>query len=246
MTVAREDLDAMYRREPLPTEAQINAITDVPALRALQNDIEIRATKIETDLEFSTLGDDWERRARSALAMHRLANKRIARRAKALGADRRGSGPRAHGGRQRPDDEIRMLTLEVLRTRPSIDPAKLHTIEQVDASVAWLAERINAVTSDREDEIAVVAGDRDEAFMAATGNLLREMKALRQAVQNRRGEITKAERMAAQAAREATRPQLFVDAARQVLDRDTFIRIWAIVDQLDVPGARQFVEPAHG
>jgi len=65
----------------LPTREQIDAMTDVDALEALREDIDRALKKIEADLEYRSDGNlDWERRACSALAYHRMAMGQLTRR----------------------------------------------------------------------------------------------------------------------------------------------------------------------
>lgn len=69
--------------ERLPTVEMINAMEDVASLRDLQDAIFAQAKKIEVDLEFRSddfATDDWERRARGALAAHHTCHARIGRR----------------------------------------------------------------------------------------------------------------------------------------------------------------------
>lgn len=77
-------------RERLPTREQIEVITDMEALRNLEEAIVTQVARIEADLEFRSDGDlDWERRARAALAAHRATlttlRKHIHRRLKGVG-----------------------------------------------------------------------------------------------------------------------------------------------------------------
>lgn len=218
-------------RERLPTKAQIGAVTDLSVLDGWRDDIARAVAKMETDLEFLA-GDnpEWAARARAALAIHRLTDRIIARR---MGALRRSAMTTAKTAR-RPEADCDPLTLEVLRARPAVDLDALTTTDQVDERMSWLVARIDAVTADREDEIGMEAADRDEGFLAATGNALRHMRALRQDLQTRRGRLNKAEKAAARAAEvphQETRERLFIDAARELLDRATYLRLWDEVDR---------------
>lgn len=209
----------------LPTSAQVSAIDDPVLLGALADDIERVCTQIETDLEFRT-DEPWASRARHALSIHRHALKRVSRRVRALAA----GAPEETGLRSK--EETHPLTLEVLAQRPSIDVAKLETVEAVDEQLAWLAARIGAVADDRSDEIGLLAGDRDEGFLAATGSMLREMRGLRQELQNQRGRISKAVKAIAHKTVDRSRERLFIEAAREIIDRATYLAIWDRVDQL--------------
>ena len=211
----------------LPTPEAIKAIGSLELINLLKDDIEQAIARMETDLEFSSRDEDWERRARSALAKHRYVLRLLDRRYGSLKSKQeKQSAP------ERPPEDCHALTLEVLERRPSIEPEKLGTVAEVDDATAWLVERISAMTADREEEIALAPGDRDEGFLAATGNALRLMRAQRQALQNRRGALTRAERALAHTPRQETRERLFIEAAREQLDRETFRAIWDLVDRL--------------
>lgn len=59
-------------RKPLPSKEQIDTISDIPALEAMETEVERRAKKIEVDLEFEVGDAEWDGRARGALAAHRI------------------------------------------------------------------------------------------------------------------------------------------------------------------------------
>ncbi len=65
-------------RRITPTREDIQAMTDPVEIGAILDRLQEAARKIEVDLEFCTEGsDDWEGRARSALAHHRVAISRL-------------------------------------------------------------------------------------------------------------------------------------------------------------------------
>jgi hypothetical protein len=216
-------------REPLPTKDQIAAISDLAALQGLRDDIEARVVRMETDLEYREDDDDWVNRASAALAIHKFTIRLIDRRMAQVRGER--VRPRHQRAVRSPED-THPLTRAVIQKRPDIAVNALTSVEEVDHQMAWLVERIEAVTYDREDEITLRAIDRDEGFMAASGNALRQMKGIRQLLQNRRGELSRAAKKAEIKIRDDSRPQLFVDMAREVLDRDTFLAIWERVDRI--------------
>lgn len=211
----------------LPTPKQIAALTDIPSLRDLCDDVERGVIQIETQLEFETGDEEWAKRAANALAAFRFAERALKRRLHNLvGAqERQASGELA----RRPDEDIDPLTHEVLKDRPDWSVPAIQTVAEADDRMVWLVDRINAVRTDREDEIAQPASDRDEAFLAATGSLLRHMNGLRSQVQNRRGELARSERQAHGRSRE----RMFIDAARGLLPGDTFAAIWDRVAELE-------------
>lgn len=83
MTEHLPEREARVRRQ-LPTREQVEAISDVPALIAMQDDMERVAEKITVDLEMEVGDLDWDARARSALTAYRIAIKHVARRIKQL------------------------------------------------------------------------------------------------------------------------------------------------------------------
>lgn len=225
---------APIRLHDLPTPAQINALTDVPSLRRLCDDVERQVLQIEAQLEFQVIDDEaWATRASNALAAFRFAERALKRRLNKL------TQPGAPGapGAQRPPEDISPLTLEVLGAAPVIDVASLNTVAEVDEKLAWLVERINAVCADRDDEVAQVAIDRDEGFIAAANTARRAMSVTRMALQNRRGEISKAAKAGALAERDRRREQMFVDAARTMLPKDVYTRLWDRVDRAEIEDA---------
>lgn len=221
-------MNAYPPREPLPTKAQINAIDDLPALYGLKDKVELEITRMETDLEFRDDDDEWAKRARHALALHRFVDRMLYRRIGIL----KGKSPKA-GVSPRPQDQMHALTVEMMNQRPVIDAAAIETTEEVDRCLAWVTERFEAVTLDREDEIALIPAERDEGFLAATGSIRRQLGQLRQQLSTRRGELTRAAKAArVAAANPETRERLFIEAAREVLDRDTYMAVWAVVDRM--------------
>jgi len=215
------------QEQTLPSKLQIAAISDVDALNDIRDAIERTIVHIETQLEFSGgVVDSWARAAQGALALHRYVDRLIRRRIATLDA------ASADEIAIRPDDANSPLTLEVLAKRPNINPSDFATIEDVEAKAQWLVERIEAVREDREDEIGQKPGERDEKFLAATGSLLRSMNWQRSNLQNRRGEIRKAEKASALKGQDDVRERLFIRAAQEVLDRDTYLRIWAVVERV--------------
>lgn len=206
----------------LPTPAQINAITDVDALRAIRDDVERTVVQIETQLEHDVGDDDWAMRAANALALFRYTDRVLGRRIHKL-TDR---APEHRGVSRRADEDIHPLTLRALQGPAAVDADRLGSIAEVEAAVADLVETINAVEADRADEIDRRAVDRDEGFITRTNGALRSLKALRVRLQTRRSELTKAARDAAHAERNANRQQRFIDVAREVLPQETFQRIW--------------------
>jgi hypothetical protein len=224
----------MGERIELPTAAQVEAITDLNALIALRDEVDLVVTRIETTLQNTQDDvDGWRHRAIGALTAHRHASKLLWARIKTL---RRQSGPKPIKGvaHVRPAGDNDPLTNEVLARRPQIDPEGISTVVEIDRHVAWLAERIVAVENDRNDEIGFPSGQRDEGFLAATNTLIRAMKSLRSALQVRRGVISRADRVAKTAEQNSGRERMFIDAARELLPRETYQAIWTRVERLEI------------
>jgi hypothetical protein len=116
------------KREPLPTKEQIAAIADVPALEALEAEVDKRAKKIEVDLEFEVGDDEWDGRARGALTAHRIC----------LGHVRK----RLHWLRTREKPET-VTTSEVLAAKA--EKARANAEKQKAFAAATEAQRANKV-----------------------------------------------------------------------------------------------------
>lgn len=225
---------SLVRRHPLPTRAQIEAITTAATLDDIRDEIGRVIAKIETDLEYGDGDDEWAARARSALAVHRHTNKLIGHRLQALRTRATPSPFHAVAAvktSRRSRSDCNPIGLELMEGELP-DPAALATVAAVDEASKWLVERIEALTCDREDEVMNYdAVARDEAFMMRSNSTLRRAGACRMALLTRGAELRKAEKTKVQARLDATRPQMFVDCAREVLDRETFLAIWQAVDR---------------
>lgn len=228
----------MRERPPLPTKAEIAAITNPQALRDLLDDIERTTTSIETQLEFDGLGDDdWYARARGALIAHRITAKMATRRLHALQAAQRpavGQKSAKPAAQPRDPGENHPLTNEVLKAAPVLAVQGLMTREDVDAKLAWIVERINAVDADRASEVAMPPQERDEGFLTATKGALKTLKAIRVQLESRRAGFKHRAKDADAAERDARRERRFVDAARDLLPRETFLALWARVDREEI------------
>lgn len=215
----------------LPTREQIQALTDIDSLYALKDEIDRASRKIETDLEFIVDDPEWASRARGALSIHRFTSGLISHRLKIL-------KPRAPGTVQtRAEYEIHPLTLEVLDKPIEIDIAAIQTQTEIDEKLLWLAERIDIVNADREEENLLPGDERDLDFIVVVNSALRTMRGLRQSLQSRRGEISRAQKVEQQKAMDTVRERLFIDAARDLLDRETYLRLWDRVSLLEKMGA---------
>lgn len=221
-------------RKPLPSKDQIQAILDPAVLVEIRDDIEHQIVKIETDLEFRVDDEDWARRARSALSHHRQARRHVDRQIATLReAELKANPTPKRRSTGRPTDCTNALTLEVLASRPNIDVASIASVEAVDSVLAWLTARIDAVTDDRADEIALDSWDRDEGFLAKTGIALRVMRGFRQPLHDRRTLLLGPKPPPAPTKGQQARERLFVDACREALDRETFVALWARVDEME-------------
>lgn len=212
------------QREPLPTKEQIFAICSVDVLGDIRDNVQQAILAIESQLEFLDGSDEWAKRAVRALALHRFVDRQIIRRMSQLEERSVKHVP------MRPADANDPLTQEMLERRPTLDAEALVTLQECDAAAAWILDRLNAVTIDREDEIGLAPTDRDERFLASTGAIQRLLKALRVSVQNRAAVLRKAEKVAVLRREDGLREREFVDIARIILDRETFLKIWGLVE----------------
>lgn len=221
----------------LPSRAQIKLITDIPLLEDLRAECDIRIEKMTVDLEMQVGDEDWDQRCRRALAYARVLLKDIQRQLYKVRPYE--APPAAPKGplRERLVKECDPRTIRVLDRHPQVPDVKSEefiTVEQIDAFIVELAADTNAMTLDREDEIAQGAGRRDEGFLAATGRILPGLRALRQQLQTRRGELTRQTRRGSDAARQETRERLFIDGARALLTGAQYRLIWDWVDRKEM------------
>ncbi len=114
------------KREPLPTKEQIIGISDMPALEAMEAEVEKRAKKIEVDLEFEVGDEEWDGRARAALTAHRIC----------LGHIRK----RLHWLRVRDKPET-VTTVEVIAAKA--DKARANAEKQMALAAATQAAKEN-------------------------------------------------------------------------------------------------------
>lgn len=207
----------------LPTAAQIKAITDVPALRDIGDEIERTILQIEAQLEFDTGDDEWAKRAANALALFRYTDRLLKRRLHALTRQE----PERRRISIRPDEDSHPLTHQAFAHPIKLDTARINSLAEVEAVGADLIDSINAVEADRADEIARVAVDRDEGFISRANGVLRALKAARSQLQDRRSQLARVAKEAAQADRNANRQQRFIDAAKAMLPSETYQALWA-------------------
>lgn len=215
-----------------PTAAQINALTDVAAVRALCDDVERKVLQIESQLEFDAGGDDdWAMRASNALALFRYTERVLKRRLHKLTHRE----PERRRTARRAAEDIHPLTEKAIAAPIVIDGAHLSSVTEVDAAMIQVVEMLTAVEIDRGDEIAMVAADRDEGFLARSNAALRALRASRAQLQTRRTALARAEKEAAHADRNADRRQRFIDAAKALLPPETYQGLWDRVFAEEAP-----------
>lgn len=213
----------------LPTRDQIRDLTSLHVINDLRAHIERQIVIMETKLEFDQGVDlDWQRRASNALAFHRYTDRLLARRHGELRGAKSKAGPTP-----RDKDDNHPLTNEAMDGVWKFSASEIGSVEEIDRAISYIAERIMAVEEDRNDEISMPAKDRDEGFMATTGSLLRRLRGQRQELHIRRGALTREAKAKARTVDEGSREQLFIDAAREILPRETFLAIWTQVDRLE-------------
>lgn len=231
---AVEDRPREHGREPLPTREQLAAISDAPALEGLLDEVGRRSAKIETDLEFWAEGDeDWAYRARNALALHRHTERLIERRLKALRPRTPMARPAAQpvpwrAGINRANRSHETVSPDAAALMDREFPAtEAMDADTVQATEAALLRQIEALKTEREEEVLNHPDpvDRDEPWLIRSAAAIRRAGAYHQAVLARKRALNKAVKEANQARRDESFGQAFVEAARLVLDRDTFLRI---------------------
>lgn len=232
----------MAGRFELPTKAQISALTDPTAIKALIEDIDGVVATIETRLSYSGINDeDWRERAQGALIRHKRALSQLNRRLHEVRLNAK--FPTRSGAYKtkaktkveniRPADDNDPLTNEVLERVYALDLKALVTVAQVEAQLAWVEPRILAVERDRTDEIALPSAKRDESFLAATKSTLSALRNARTRLQTHRNLLSRGDKET-RLERQARRERQFVDAARDLLPAATFQAIWDRVERQEV------------
>lgn len=221
----------MKDRIQIPEKHQIRQITDMPTLVQLRDDLSSAATKIEVDLEYAPGDEEWEKRARNALFHHRWALDLVRGRIDELRRETALAERRVRDiSRNDP------LTNEVLEIVPNVLVEDFTTIEAVDEKIGWYSDRLVAVERDRADELGYAAQQRDEAFLAASLSAIRRINFQKSALLTQRGRILKAEKLAAQLELERVRERKFVEAARLLLPRETYLGLWRHVERETLAG----------
>jgi hypothetical protein len=207
-----------------PTKEQIAALTELVAVTDLKDAVEKSIAHIEAQLDFSDRDEGWARGAVNALALHRYAARLLARRIAQL---------------RSPDEPVRRpreandaLTNYALVERPTFDPAASRTIVHVDKVLQELTDLIAAIDLDRGDEIANGPGRRDEGFLAITSGILKRLRCERHELTLRRASLLKDQRQTEHSIRQVGRESAFIEAAQLVLDRETYLRVWATADRI--------------
>lgn len=95
------------------------------------------------------------------------------------------------------------------------------TMSQIDDIICAITTQLDQAAADFNEE-----GIRaDAGWMIAARHALKKFKIKRQAVQDRKGVLSRALKQAVHQAQENSWPQRFVDAAREVLDPKVFEQI---------------------
>ncbi len=113
-----------------------------------------------------------------------------------------------------------------LMDQPASSGAKLKTAAQCDAYYAWLTERIDALAAERADEITYPLADRDREWVALADARLAQARAVRQALQQRRAELVRAERHAAHVAQNPPEWAAFKRLVRRDLGDKRYRALW--------------------
>ena len=138
-------------RKPLPGRAEIRAMTDVQALDELVAEVERRAEKIAVDLEMQIGDDDWDRRARGALAAHRICAAQINKRLFNLARDGASETALAHQARQQ-----EKLRLQAERAARETERLKAQSAAHLDkAERARQTAKIERIKLFRETSLGI-------------------------------------------------------------------------------------------
>lgn len=226
------DVAPVRQRDLLPTKAQIEAISSVPDLEAMRDEIDRRIARIETDLDFRDDTAEWEARALSALSIHRYTANLISRRVKVL--QRNKTSPfapvAAVAVSVRERTECNPLSWKLIND--DLDLAADDTADGLEAALRTLSDAMLALEGDRADEISRFAqGSRDEAWLVEANYALRRARERRHTLGLKKAAIRRAAKDAAQELRDRGRAQAFVDEARDFLPRDTFLTLWDRVER---------------
>lgn len=220
----------------LPNKEQIAAIDDIKALGDIRDEVDRAIARIETDLEYSDRDDDWYARAKNALALHKYVGTMIDRRLRELQPRKKASAPFAPlasvstNARRRTD--WNPLTDAALRGDIPDPETVSDDLPALEEAAARVLEQINAMKDDKEDETLNYNQDAwDQEWLSRLAAAQRRCGIVHQALLRRLSAAKRKHKAAVQARRDATRPQAFVDAAREVLDRETFLAIWEVVDR---------------
>jgi hypothetical protein len=103
----------------------------------------------------------------------------------------------------------------------------------VEAALTTLVEKITALEEDRAEESALPVEERDTAWLTRAALALRKASITRNDLLKRGGDLRRADKAAEQQRREqeVSRERLFIEAAREVLDRTTYLAVWEAVDR---------------
>lgn len=242
---ASADPHAAPERDQLPTRQQLALVTDAAALADIRDNIDRAVARIETDLEFADRDDAWAERARNALYMHRYTLRLVERRERDLRQAAKPAGhstqkPKAQPTGHRSRENCDRLSLELLDGW-TIGAGDCGTLEDVTAGLAGYDARIHALQMDRADENDRPNAAKDHAWLQRAKAALRRAGAERHALSLRdsdlRREALKASLPVRGPAREQSREQLFIDAAREALDRPTYLALWDRVDHIEATKA---------
>lgn len=221
----------------LPNKEQIAAINDVGALEDIRDEVDRAIARIETDLEFSDRDDDWYFRARNSLALHKYIGTMLDRRIRELRPKPKAApnpmaalaGAKTSARKRTACSAFTLAAFDGQIIDPESVPDELSALE---TAMATVKKQIDALKDDRDDELLnFEQAVRDQDFLMRVSVATRHCGAAHQALLKRAAKIRQAEKAKVQAARDLARPQAFVEAAREVLDRETFLAIWEVVDR---------------
>jgi hypothetical protein len=220
------DVQVQSSKTFLPSRDEILGINDISALEALHVIIDDTITAIETRLEFSSQGMDWEKRAISALAINRNTKKWVERRLNEL---RRAPPTVSANPVQVTPHESSPEVQELFERVPSIDVSAYETTEEIQETLDWLVPRVTALRSEKDEENNKSV--KDFAWLRQANGALSAIGVLRNSLLQRSAAIRRAEQAVRIEERDRLSERAFINAARARLPQDTYAAIWEDVFQ---------------
>lgn len=118
------------------------------------------------------------------------------------------------------------LANELMDRPVALNRGELATSAQCDTFYIWLSLRIDALAAERADEISYDLADRDREWVALADARLTQARAVRQALQQHRAELVRAERHRANVEKQAREWPAFKRLVRRELGDARYQALW--------------------